>query len=99
MSYRFAIIGCGQVAARHARSIARVGTLAGVCDPDAAKRERFAVEHGCAAYADLVQLLSSEKPDLAVVCSPNGRHAEHSAACLAHGVHVLCEKPLCLQVA
>ncbi len=48
----------------------------------------------CAAYADLEEALSSERPDLACVCSPYKFHRQHMEIIARHSCHCLCEKPL-----
>ncbi len=53
------------------------------------------------AYADVnwSQMLATTKPDVVSVCSPGKFHAEHTLAALAIGAHVVCEKPLAMNVA
>ncbi|HJW16262.1 MAG TPA: Gfo/Idh/MocA family oxidoreductase, partial [Flavisolibacter sp.] len=43
--------------------------------------------------------LEEKEIDIISVCTPNGFHAEHSIKSLQAGIHVLCEKPLCLTTA
>lgn len=95
--YKFAIIGCGRIAARHAENIKKIGILAAVCDAVPEKADEFALQHGVKSYYSIDDLLSNEK-DITVVsvCTPNGFHAEHCIKSLQAGKHVLCEKPLCL---
>lgn len=95
--YKFAIVGCGRIAHRHADNIKKVGALVAVCDIDTAKAVEFADRYGAKAYFTLNDLLGSEKTiDVISVCTPNGLHAEHSIKSLQAGKHVLCEKPMCL---
>ena len=44
MIYQFALIGCGNVASRHAENSNRVGKLTAVCDIVPAKADVFARE-------------------------------------------------------
>ncbi|KAK3254211.1 hypothetical protein CYMTET_36569 [Cymbomonas tetramitiformis] len=53
----------------------------------------FAVEH---TYTDHSQLLTSRLVDAVLVSSPHNLHYEHTKAALENGLHVLLEKPLCL---
>ncbi len=97
--YKFAIIGCGRIAQRHAEQVARVGRLAGVCDILNERAEALAGQYEAAPFYSLDSLLSSSLDfDIAVICTPNGLHAEHSIACLRAGLHVICEKPMALTV-
>lgn len=42
---------------------------------------------------------NSKKPNVAIVCTPNDTHAAVATELLSAGVHVLCEKPLSIDVA
>lgn len=99
MLYKFAIIGCGRIAKRHAEQIARVGKLVGVCDIVNEKADVLAAQYEAGPFYSLDSLLCSPLDfDIAVICTPNGLHAEHSIACLRAGLHVICEKPMALTV-
>lgn len=94
---QFAIIGCGKIAPRHAAEAAKQGQLAAVCDIIPDRADALAAAYNARAYYDIDSLLKAEHHlDLVAVCTPNGLHAEHSIKALDAGIHVLCEKPLCL---
>lgn len=96
---RFALIGCGRIANRHAEHINNFAQLAAVCDTDKEKADALAEKYNAKAYYDLNDLLTAEKEiDVVSICTPNGLHAQHSLASLRAGVHVLCEKPLATNV-
>ncbi len=95
--YRFALIGCGRIAQRHAENIKKIGVLIAVCDIDLQKADAFAATHNAIAYYSIEDLLKKEKDfDVLTVCTPNGFHAEHSIKALQSGKNVLCEKPMCI---
>ena len=95
--YKFAIVGCGRIAHRHAENIKRVGHLLAVCDTDKLKADDFALRYDGKAYYTIEDLLREEKEiDIVSICTPNGYHAEHSIKSLQAGKHVLCEKPMCI---
>ncbi len=95
--YKFAIIGCGRIAHRHAENILRVGELVAVCDIEKDKADKFADRYPSKVFYSIDDLLLHEKNiDVIVVCTPNGLHAEHSIKSLQSGKNVLCEKPLCI---
>lgn len=50
-------------------------------------------------YTDYRAMLRKEKLDAVSICTPAAFHCEQSLAALKSGLHVLCEKPLCLSVA
>jgi predicted dehydrogenase len=94
---RFAIIGCGKIALRHAAEAAKLGQLVAVCDIVKERADVLAKEFSAKAYYGLTELLANEKTiDIIAICTPNGLHAEHSILSLQAGSHVLCEKPLCI---
>jgi len=95
---RFAIIGCGKIAPRHAAEAARRGELVAVCDIIKGKADILAAEYGAKAFYAIDELLK-EKIDLIAVCTPNGLHARHTIEALNAGCHVLCEKPLSISSA
>lgn len=96
---KFAIIGCGRIAQRHAEHIANFGELIAVCDNEFEKAEKLGVEYNVNYYKSIDDLLSKEaEVDVVSICSPNGLHAEHSIKALNAGFHVLCEKPMAINV-
>lgn len=97
---KFAIVGCGRIAERHAEHIIKQSQLIAVCDTNEERRILFAQKFGCKTYSSIDELLQQEKNlDLVSICSPNGLHAEHSIKVLKSGIHVLCEKPMAINVA
>ena len=72
--------------------------LAGVCDlaPDLLERVPELKERHIPVYRELADFYARESADLAVLVSPVHFHRDMTLYCLAHGSHVLCEKPLCL---
>jgi UDP-N-acetyl-2-amino-2-deoxyglucuronate dehydrogenase len=97
---RFAIIGCGRIAQRHAQHISNNGKLVAVCDIDIDKANNLANEYQAKAYFEIKDLLAGETSnvDVIAICSPNGLHAQHSIQALKAGFHVLCEKPMAIDV-
>jgi len=96
---KFALIGCGRIAQRHAEHISKRGQLVAVCDTVTEKADALAAEYGAKAYYSLDALLAAEKEiDVAAICTPNGLHAAHTIQCLNAGMHVICEKPMGLSV-
>jgi UDP-N-acetyl-2-amino-2-deoxyglucuronate dehydrogenase len=94
-SLRFAIIGCGKIAPRHATEAVNHGRLIAVCDIMKEKADATASTFNAKPYYTIDDLLRNESIDIAAICTPNGLHAEHSIKAIRAGIHVLCEKPLC----
>ncbi len=96
---KFAIIGCGRIAQRHAEHINKQGILVAVCDVEAAKSLAMATQYGATSYTSIDSLLATEKEvDVVAICTPNGLHAQHSIQALHAGFHVLVEKPMAISV-
>ncbi|MFA5562403.1 MAG: Gfo/Idh/MocA family oxidoreductase [Eubacteriales bacterium] len=93
------IIGFGGQGKWHAKHIlaSDVVTLAGVYD---IRKERndMATEMGIHAFASLQELLEA-KADIALIATPNDVHKQLAIAAMASGKHVICEKPVTLNVA
>jgi len=98
-----AIVGTGGIAAFHAEALAAHNGRARIIaatDVNAATLAAYESKWSVpAVYATLDELLAREKPDLATLCTPPGRHAQQAVACLSRGVSVLCEKPPVLSLA
>ncbi|MHA8087425.1 Gfo/Idh/MocA family protein [Aquirufa sp. Wall-65K1] len=98
-SIKFALLGCGRIAQRHAEHIANNGELVAVCDTDNKKADELAAKYKSKAYYDVDTLLQEEKDlDVISICTPNGLHAQHAIKSLKAGFHVLCEKPMAISV-
>ena len=96
---KFAIVGCGRIAQRHAEHITNFGELTAVCDIVYDKAETLGKEYAVKTYQNIDDLLKSEtETDVVSICSPNGLHAEHTIKALNAGFHVLCEKPMAINV-
>jgi predicted dehydrogenase len=98
MSLQFAIIGCGNIGKRHAEQIQRVGRLAAVCDTIKSKAEELGKKYNAEVFISTQDLFANKKEiDVAVICTPNGLHAQHAIISLQEGSHVLCEKPMAIK--
>jgi predicted dehydrogenase len=81
--------------------------VAGAFDLDPARGRAFGIELGVAAdrcYPDYRTMFAVEaaRPDgirAVSIATPNNSHYEITKAALEHGLHVVCEKPLCFTIA
>jgi predicted dehydrogenase len=67
--------------------------------PAAAEARRAAHAPEARVYPDVASLLAAERPDFLDILTPPAVHAEHCRLALAAGVHVICQKPLCPELA
>lgn len=97
---KFAIVGCGRIAQRHAKHIQNTkgAELVAVCDIVTEKADELAAAYNAKAHYTIEELLKDQTIDIVSICSPNGLHAEHSILSLKAGKHVLCEKPMAISV-
>jgi predicted dehydrogenase len=96
----FALIGCGRISQTHLQAIAAVPEckLVGVADVRDLAAQSVANQYGCKAYTDYRQVLDGNHIDAVVICTPPATHAEIATLYLENGIHVICEKPLAVDV-
>ncbi len=97
---RFALAGCGRIAANHMDSLARHADraeLVAVCDSDpdalAAAVSRTGAQ-GFAHYAQMLAQAASLGVDCVVLATPSGLHARQVTEAAQAGLHVMTEKPM-----
>ena len=90
-----AIVGCGNIAAVHAKSISRLegAELLAAADIRPERAEKYTEEYGCRAYGSLEEMLEKERPDVLHICTPHYLHVPMAEYALKRGIHVFCEKP------
>ncbi len=94
--YRVGIIGVGAISEMHARALGDLDNaklVAASCRTEE-KGTTFAKQYGCKWYANYEDLYDEVKPDVVTICTPSGAHLEPTVAAAQRGIHVLCEKPL-----
>lgn len=95
---KLALAGLGQAARNiHIPALSRAAdcwVLAAAFDPDPAAREAFSKSRPGIPVVDSYEALLDQRPDAVAVVSPPAFHAEQTAAALAAGCHVFCEKPM-----
>src|SRR5580698_8903499 len=98
-SLRVGVVGAGVMGSNHARVLAGLPdtTLVGIVDPLPAHRTRATELTGCRTFATLEELIA-ESVDAVTIAAPTHLHHEVALACIAHGVHVLVEKPIASSV-
>jgi predicted dehydrogenase len=96
-----AIVGCGNIASRYAKSIAGEPQLqlTAVTDVVPERAGALAHEFGVSHSASLVELLADDGVDTVVNLTPARSHAAVTAACLEAGRNVHTEKPLAFEYA
>lgn len=95
---RAAVIGSGFIGPVHVEALRRAGVeVVGILDVDISRsREAAARLQLPKGYADLDELLRDEAVQSVHIAVPNRLHYDMAKRALAHGKHVLCEKPLAM---
>lgn len=98
---RVAIIGAGKNAQGHVQSLTCIDdvTVVGVADAVISQAEQLAQQVGARAFVDHHTLLEKMRPEAVWICTPCWLHAEQMVDCAAAGAHVMCEKPMALNLA
>ncbi len=94
----FAVIGCGMISKFHISAISGIAEayLAGVYDVSEEHARRTAAQYGVRAYGSSEEIWQDGRVDAVCICTPSGLHGEMACQALAHGRHVLVEKPMAL---
>ena len=97
MTLRAGIVGCGGISRAHATAYANLDgvTLAALCDINAEALNARADEHGVSArYSDFEEMFEKEELDVVSACTHAPLHGPVAIAAARHGINVLSEKPL-----
>lgn len=93
-----AIIGCGDMGAKHATAWAARddARLVALCDHSPARAAELARPHGAATCATWQEALAHPGVDVVSICVPARDHPAIAIAAAEAGKHVLCEKAMAL---
>jgi len=94
---RFALVGCGRIAANHFSAFEQLrdrAELVAVCDIDSAALAAATKRTGARGYGSLTELLAQAEPDIVVLATPSGLHPEQAIQVAESGRHVMTEKPM-----
>lgn len=102
---RYALIGCGRIAVNHLKACsANQLELCALCDIKMEKIEQLLAGAGLQdighvhRYQDYKELIEKERPELVSIATESGSHAQIAFFCIKHGVHVIIEKPVAMNM-
>jgi UDP-N-acetyl-2-amino-2-deoxyglucuronate dehydrogenase len=97
---KFAIVGCGHIAKKHAEAIEKAegAELIAVCDTIPENMEYYIEKYGVEGYQSLTTLLEQDDLDVINICTPSGYHANIAIAAANAKKHVVVEKPIALTI-
>ena len=93
--------GCGTIAKHHIEAYQKSGRAEVVVLADVVPEqvETLAKEYGInKIYTDCRKMLKDDSFSAVSVCVPNFLHCDTTVRALAFGKHVLCEKPMALNI-
>lgn len=94
---RFALTGCGRIAANHFAALekhADRAELVAVCDTDPAALDRAVTRTGVRGFRSHQEMVEAVDADVVVIATPSGVHAAQAIVAARSGLHVMTEKPM-----
>jgi UDP-N-acetyl-2-amino-2-deoxyglucuronate dehydrogenase len=97
---KFAIVGCGHIAKKHAEAIEKAegAQLIAVCDTIPENMEYYIEKYGVEGYQSLATLLEVDDLDVINICTPSGYHANIAIEAANAKKHIVVEKPIALTI-
>lgn len=102
---KYALIGCGRISTNHIKAVLNNKLeLAAVCDIIPAHMEELLEKHELQnddkvkRYTDYKEMIEQIHPELVSIATESGMHAEIALFCIDHGVHVIIEKPMAMNM-
>jgi len=94
---RFALVGCGRISGNHFDALDRHkdrAELVAVCDIDPEALAKAEARTKAPGFRTLDALLAGSDPDIVILSTPSGLHADEAIQVAATGRHVMTEKPM-----
>ena len=103
---KYALIGCGRIATNHVKAVLNNNLeFVAACDIELDNIETLLAKHNLEKdesikrYADYKEMIKNH-PDLELVAiaTSSGAHAEIALYCIDHGINVIIEKPMAMNI-
>ena len=102
MILKFALVGCGRIAKRHSELLGfnkiSNAKLISVCDVVEKNAKSIGKKFGIQSFTDMHKMVEETNPDVIVVLTPSGNHANDVIALARHKKHIIVEKPMALNL-
>lgn len=94
--HRIGVVGAGAIAGMHGMAIADIegAELVAFSNARGPRVEEFRNLYGGRSFDTYEEMIASGLCDVVTICTPSGAHLEPTVVALKQGIHVLCEKPL-----
>jgi len=98
---KLGLIGCGRISKNHFEAVSQIpeASFVAICDTIKDKADAAAAQYGIpAVYTDHLEMLQKEKLDAVSICTPSGLHPQIGIDVANHGVNVITEKPMGINI-
>lgn len=97
---RLGLVGAGAISQAYIKALegSNLARWTGMADIRPVAAKAAAETMGCAAYASHEDLVGKAGVDAVIICTPPSTHTEIALFFIEHGIPVLCEKPLSIDV-
>lgn len=98
---RFALLGCGQIAAKHISALTNHvpnAEVVAVCDSDEARASAAAALAGCPPFSSIDKMMAAvgDRVDVVSALTPTGYHLDSILQIARYKKHAVVEKPMAL---
>ena len=101
---KYALIGCGRIAINHMIAAHNNNLeFVGLCDIDKShisillSKCNFDVDNNL-LFDDYKKMIEVQKPELVAIATESGKHAAIALYCIVHGINVIIEKPMAMDI-
>ena len=103
---KYALIGCGRIAVNHVKAVVNNNLdFVAACDIAPANidvlfdKTNYAARDKVARYADYKDMIAKHPElELIAIATPSGVHAEIALYCIDHGINIIIEKPMAMNM-
>lgn len=103
---KYAVIGCGRIATNHVKAVLNNNLeFVAACDVELGNIELLLSKHNlekeCSIkrYSDYKEMIANHSDlELVAIATPSGNHAEIALHCIDHGINVIIEKPMAMNM-
>ncbi len=100
---RFALIGCGNIARKHAHAVHERldgAELAAFVDPNLSRAQDFAKKYGASAFGSIAEMMQrlGDQIDVFTVLTPSGAHCCNVLELSKYSRPIIVEKPMALRL-
>ncbi|MEG1868295.1 MAG: Gfo/Idh/MocA family oxidoreductase [Clostridiales bacterium] len=103
---KYALIGCGRIATNHLKAAINNNLeIVAVCDVLPEHMEGLLSKHdldndqSVKRYTDYKTMIAENEIDLIGIATESGIHAKIAIYCIEHGIHLIIEKPMAMNIA